>query len=74
MAQGEKGGEKNLVAYVVPDPSDTTDSKMKRREMLCSLKSQLPFYMVPAQIIFLNRSVCTCTYYQQQYGTLVNLI
>nr|CAB3237767.1 N-(5-amino-5-carboxypentanoyl)-L-cysteinyl-D-valine synthase-like [Phallusia mammillata] len=47
LAVGEEGQDKQLVAYLVPE--DGATKKMVRD----SLKSKLPFYMIPSYFVFL---------------------
>lgn len=47
-AHGEEGGDKYLVAYIVP--SEPTTIKTIRGE----LKRRLPFYMIPSYFVFIK--------------------
>ena len=49
LAVGEEGEDKQLVAYVVVE-GDVTKKTIKNQ-----LKQKLPFYMIPAYFMFLER-------------------
>uniref|UniRef100_H2YWG8 Dehydrogenase/reductase SDR family member 11 n=1 Tax=Ciona savignyi TaxID=51511 RepID=H2YWG8_CIOSA len=48
LAVGDEGQDKQLVAYVVPEKNVT------KKEIRDSLKTKLPFYMIPSYYIFLQ--------------------
>ena len=55
LALGEEGEDKQLVAYVVGE-GDVTKKLIKDQ-----LKQKLPFYMIPAYFMFLDRYGVICT-------------
>ncbi len=50
MAREDRPGEKQLVAYIVLQPTASPDAKKLRHQ----IKSRLPDYMLPASLIFLD--------------------
>ena len=49
IVTGAEGEEKSLVAYVVPEGPTT------KKAIRAILKKRLPFYMIPAHFVFLQR-------------------
>lgn len=50
LVSGEEGEDKFLVAYIVKKEKTT------KKEIRGELKRRLPFYMIPAYFVFLQRS------------------
>ncbi|XP_048589183.1 glycine betaine reductase ATRR isoform X2 [Nematostella vectensis] len=48
LALGEEGTDKYLVAYVVPE------GKVTKKDIRATLKTRLPFYMIPAHFVLLQ--------------------
>ncbi|MDG4863787.1 amino acid adenylation domain-containing protein, partial [Streptomyces sp. T-3] len=49
VAEGERGGPRRLVGYVVPDASEASEEQLRE-----ALGRDLPGYMVPARIVLLD--------------------
>ncbi|MFJ7244209.1 amino acid adenylation domain-containing protein [Kitasatospora sp. NPDC098652] len=54
VAEGERGGPRRLVGYVVADTAPAEDSEGFEEELRTALGRELPGYMVPARIVRLD--------------------